>query len=303
MPSFLGVRVLNDFPLTALVPFIDWSPLFHAWQLKGTYPRIFDDASVGSRAKELFEDAWRLLERIVEGHSLRARGVYGFWSANSAGEDIQVFSEESRTRAIAAFHTLRQQIRKTEGDFNLALADFIAPKSSGIPDYLGAFAVTAGYGLAELCSRFENEHDDYNSIMAKALADRLAEAFAECLHKRVREEWGYGRDESLSTEDLIKERYRGIRPAPGYPAMPDHTEKQTLFNLLDANVNSGIQLTENYAMIPASSVCGLYFSHPDAQYFSVGKIGADQLEDYASRKGLTVAEMQRWLQPNLAVGI
>jgi 5-methyltetrahydrofolate--homocysteine methyltransferase len=303
MPSFLGVRVLDDFPLTALVPFIDWSPLFHAWQLKGTYPRIFDDASVGSRAKELFEDAWRLLERIVEGHSLRARGVYGFWSANSAGEDIQVFSEESRTRAIAAFHTLRQQIRKTEGDFNLALADFIAPKSSGIPDYLGAFAVTAGYGLAELCSRFENEHDDYNSIMAKALADRLAEAFAECLHKRVREEWGYGRDESLSTEDLIKERYRGIRPAPGYPAMPDHTEKQTLFNLLDANVNSGIQLTENYAMIPASSVCGLYFSHPDAQYFSVGKIGADQLEDYASRKGLTVAEMQRWLQPNLAVGI
>jgi len=285
------------------VPFIDWSPFFHAWQLKGTYPRIFDDVSVGSRAKELFEDAWRLLERIVEERSLQARGVYGFWPANSAGDDIQLFSEESRTRLLAAFHTLRQQIRKTEGDFNLALADFIAPKSSGIPDYLGAFAVTAGYGLAELCSRFENEHDDYNSIMAKALADRLAEAFAECLHKRVREEWGYGRDESLSTEDLIKELYRGIRPAPGYPAMPDHTEKRTLFTLLDAAVNSGIQLTENYAMIPASSVCGLYFSHPDAQYFSVGKIGADQLADYASRKGLTVAEMQRWLQPNLALGI
>jgi len=298
-PSFLGLRVLNDFPLTALVPFIDWSPFFHAWQLKGTYPRIFDDRSVGIRAKELFQDAWRLLERIVEEHSLQARGAYGFWPANSTCEDIQVFSEESRTRAVAAFHTLRQQIRKAEGDFNLALADFIAPQSSGIPDYLGAFAVTAGYGLAELCSRFEKEHDDYNSIMAKALADRLAEAFAECLHKRVREEWGYGRDESLSSEDLLKERYRGIRPAPGYPAMPDHTEKRTLFNLLDAEVNSGIELTENYAMIPASSVCGLYFSHPDAQYFSVGKIGADQLEDYAARKGMTVVEMQRWLRPNL----
>jgi len=291
--------VLNDFPLTALVPFIDWSPFFHAWQLKGTYPRIFDDRSVGIRAKELFQDAWRLLERIVQEHSLRARGVYGFWAANSTCEDIQVFSEESRTRAVAAFHTLRQQIRKAEGDFNLALADFIAPQSSGIPDYLGAFAVTAGYGLAELCSRFEKEHDDYNSIMAKALADRLAEAFAECLHKRVREEWGYGRDESLSSEDLLKERYRGIRPAPGYPAMPDHTEKRTLFNLLDAEVNSGIELTENYAMIPARSVCGLYFSHPDSQYFSVGRIGADQLEDYAARKGMTVAEMQRWLRPNL----
>jgi 5-methyltetrahydrofolate--homocysteine methyltransferase len=200
---------------------------------------------------------------------------------------------------VATFHTLRQQIRKQEGEYNYALADFIAPKSSGIPDYVGAFAVTAGHGLAELCARFEKEHDDYNSIMAKALADRLAEAFAECLHKRVREDWGYGRGESLSTEDLIKERYRGIRPAPGYPAMPDHTEKRILFDLLKAETNSGIQLTENYAMIPGSSVCGLLLSHPSAQYFSVGKIGRDQLEDYSTRKGMDVVEMERWLGPNL----
>ena len=298
-PSFLGIRVLEDYPLTALVPFIDWSPFFHAWQLKGTYPRIFEDRIVGSKAIELFQDGWGLLESIVADRSLRARAVYGFWPANSAGDDIQVFKDESRTCLVATVHTLRQQIRKAPGEFNYALADFIAPVSSGIPDYIGAFAVTTGGGLDELCARFEKEHDDYNSIIAKALADRLAEAFAECLHKRVREEWGYGRGESLSVEDLIKERYRGIRPAPGYPAMPDHTEKRTLFSLLEAETNSGIQLTENYAMIPASSVCGLYFSHPVAQYFSVGKIGEDQLRDYSARKGMDVAEGKRWLGPNL----
>jgi 5-methyltetrahydrofolate--homocysteine methyltransferase len=298
-PSLLGIQVLDDFPLTALVPFIDWSPFFHAWQLKGVYPRIFEDKLAGNKAQELFQDAWRLLESIVAERLLHARGVYGFWPANSENDDIQVFAGETRARVVATFHTLRQQIRKAEGEFNYALADFIAPKSSGIPDYIGCFAVTAGDGLAQLCARFEQEHDDYNSIMAKALADRLAEAFAECLHKRVREEWGFGRGESLSTEDLIKERYRGIRPAPGYPAMPDHTEKRTLFTLLGAASNSGIQLTENYAMIPASSVCGLYFSHAAAEYFSVGKIGHDQVQDYAARKGLSVAEIERWLRPNL----
>jgi len=298
-PSFLGIRILDDLPLTALAPFIDWSPFFHAWQLKGTYPRIFEDRIVGAKAIELFQDGWNLMESILEERSLKARGVYGFWPANSDGDDIRVFADESRTYVTTTFHTLRQQIRKAEGEVNFALADFVAPVSSGIPDYIGAFAVTAGSGLPEICARFEKENDDYNSIMAKALADRLAEAFAEYLHKRVREEWGYGHGESLSTEDLIKERYRGIRPAPGYPAMPDHTEKRILFDLLQAEENSGIQLTENFAMIPASSVCGLYFSHPDSQYFSVGKINRDQLEDYSARKGIAASEMERWLRPNL----
>jgi 5-methyltetrahydrofolate--homocysteine methyltransferase len=298
-PSFLGVHVLDDFPLTAVVPFIDWSPFFHVWQFKGTYPRILEDKVAGARANEVFRDAWRLLEDILASRSLRARAVYGFWPANSIGDDIQLFTNESRSQVTATFHTLRQQLRKAAGESNFALADFIAPQATGVADYIGAFAVTAGEGLTELCAKFERNHDDYNSIMAKALADRLAEAFAECLHKRVREEWGYGRGESLSTEDLIKERYRGIRPAPGYPAMPDHTEKQTLFQLLDAEKNAGIQLTETYAMMPASSVCGLYFAHPDAQYFSVGQIDRDQLEDYSARKGMNVTELERWLRPNL----
>jgi 5-methyltetrahydrofolate--homocysteine methyltransferase len=298
-PSFLGLQVLDEFPLTALVPFIDWSPLFHAWQLKGTYPRIFEDSIFGPRAIEVFQDAWGLLENIVADRSLHTRAVYGFWPANSVGDDIQLFSDESRTNVIATLHTLRQQTRKAEGEFNYALSDFIAPVSSGIPDYIGAFAVTAGIGVDELCAKFEREHDDYNSIMTKALADRLAEAFAECLHKKIREEWNYGKGESLSVEDLIKERYRGIRPAPGYPAQPDHTEKRTLFQLLDAEDKAGILLTENFAMMPASSVCGLYLSHPDALYFSVGRIGRDQLEDYAARKKTPVEEMERWLRPNL----
>jgi 5-methyltetrahydrofolate--homocysteine methyltransferase len=298
-PAFLGRRLLQDFPLTALVPFIDWSPLFHAWQLKGTYPRIFEDSIFGPRAIEVFQDAWALVEKIVAERSLQARGVFGFWLANSVGDDIQLFADESRTQVIATLHTLRQQIRKAEGEPNYALADFIAPLSSGIADYVGAFAVTAGVGVDELCAKFESQHDDYNSIMAKALADRLAEAFAEYLHKRIREEWVYGRGESLSVDDLIKERYRGIRPAPGYPAQPDHTEKRTLFDLLHAEKHVGIQLTESFAMMPASSVCGLYFSHPDAQYFSVGRIGRDQLEDYAARKKMPVEEMERWLRPNL----
>jgi 5-methyltetrahydrofolate--homocysteine methyltransferase len=298
-PSFTGTRLLSDLPLIELVPFIDWSPLFHAWEMRGTYPKILEDKIIGSRAKELFDDARRLLDKIVSERSLRAQGIYGFWPANAVGDDIQLYADESRTQTIATVHTLRQQIRKAQGEFQLALADFVAPNSAGVPDYIGAFAVTAGGGLQELCAKFEKDHDDYNSIMAKALADRFAEAFAEWLHKRAREEWGYGRGESLSNLDLLRERYRGIRPAPGYPAIPDHTEKRTLFDLLNAEENTGIQLTETYAMLPASSVCGLYFSHPAAQYFSVGKIGRDQVADYSKRKGVDVSQMERWLRPNL----
>jgi 5-methyltetrahydrofolate--homocysteine methyltransferase len=236
----------------------------------------------------------------VAERSIRARGVYGFWPAASVGDDIEIYADDSRNRVIGVFHTLRQQTRKAEGEFNHALADFIAPKSSGLPDYIGAFAVTAGEGLPELCARLEKEHDDYNSIMAKALADRLAEAFAEYLHKKAREEWGYGIGENLTKEELIQEKYRGIRPAPGYPASPDHTEKRMLFDLLQAERNAGIQLTENFAMMPASSVCGLYFSNPAARYFSVGKIGRDQVLDYQSRKGMDLPEIDRGLRPNLA---
>ena len=299
-PSFTGVHVLEDFPLTEIVPFIDWSPFFHTWELRGTYPKIFEDTVLGSKARELFDDAQRLLEIIVSERWLRARGVYGFWPANSMNDDIELYADESRTNLLAVFHTLRQQTRKAEGEFNYSLADYIAPKSLGIPDYIGAFAVTAGENLLEVCARFEKEHDDYNSIMAKALADRLAEAFAECLHKRAREQWGYGRDENLTNEDLVAGKYHGIRPAPGYPACPDHTEKRTLFDLLQAEKNTGILLTENFAMIPASSVCGLYFSSPAARYFSVGKIDRDQVRDYSTRKGMDLSVVERWLAPNLA---
>jgi 5-methyltetrahydrofolate--homocysteine methyltransferase len=299
-PAFTGLRVLNDVVLGELVPFIDWSPLFHAWELRGTYPKILEDKITGSKASELFADAQQLLKQIVEHHLLQARGAYGFWPASAVGDDIEIYRDNSRQQVLATFHTLRQQLRKAEGEVNQALADFIAPKSTGVPDYIGAFVVTSGVGLEQLCAEFEKEHDDYSSIMAKALADRLAEAFAEWLHKRVREDWGYGRGEKLTPEDLISERYRGIRPAPGYPALPDHTEKRTLFGVLQAERSTGVQLTENYAMMPASSVCGLYFSHPAARYFSVGKIGRDQVEDYSARKAMPVQEIERWLGPNLA---
>jgi 5-methyltetrahydrofolate--homocysteine methyltransferase len=294
VPEFTGLKVLREVPLSDLVPYIDWTPFFHTWELKGSYPRILQDPTIGPRAAELFADAQKLLKRIVEQRLLTARAVYGFFRANSVGDDIEVYSEPTRM-----LHTLRQQTRKAEGESNIALADFIAPKSTGIPDYIGAFAVTAGIGLPQLCEQFEKDHDDYNSIMAKALADRLAEASAEYLHKKVRNDWGYGRIEKLSPDDLIAERYRGIRPAPGYPAQPDHTEKRTIFDLLDAERNADIQLTESFAMMPASSVSGLYFSHPQARYFSVGKIDRDQVEDYSRRKRIDVAEMERWLRPIL----
>ncbi|MDX2029046.1 MAG: methionine synthase [Blastocatellia bacterium] len=299
VPEFTGLRALDKFPLEKIVPFIDWSPFFHTWELAGVYPRILEDPVVGVQARKLYEDARALLDRIVREKLLTARGVYGFWPANAVGDDIEVYADGARSRVLTTFHTLRQQIEKRPGQYNQALADFIAPKSSGRIDYLGAFAVTAGIGVDALCARFDADHDDYNSIMTKALADRLAEAFAEYLHQQARRDWGYGAREDLSHEDLIKERYRGIRPAPGYPACPDHTEKRRLFELLGVEQNAGIQLTESFAMLPASSVSGLYFSSPDAQYFAVGRIERDQVEEYAERKGLPVAEVERWLSPNL----
>jgi 5-methyltetrahydrofolate--homocysteine methyltransferase len=321
-PSFLGVRVDRRFPLVEIVPYIDWTPFFQTWELRGRYPEILDDPVAGARARELFEDARCLLMRIVDEELLGAFAVHGFFPANSVGDDIELYTDESRSRVLTTLHTLRQQIdksdqRPTTNDQRqepgarsqepgaraeracLALADFIAPKETGIADYLGAFAVTTGHGLEALTARFRQEHDDYSAILATALADRLAEAFAELLHKRAREEWGYGRDENLSYEDLIRERYRGIRPAAGYPACPDHTEKRLLFDLLGVEEATGITLTENYAMLPVSSVSGLYFAHPEARYFGVGRIGRDQVEEYAARKGMDVATVERWLRPNL----
>jgi len=299
-PSFLGTRVLDDMSLHDLVPFIDWTPFFHTWELKGRYPKIFEDTIVGSKAKELFDDAQALLQEIIDTQLLKAKGIYGFYPANSVEDDIQVYSDESRTQVVTTFHTLRQQMEKPKGDENYALSDFIAPKSTGLNDYIGGFAVTTGIGVQSLCERFDKDHDDYNSIMTKALADRLAEAFAEWMHREARKEWGYGQDENFSNEELIRERYRGIRPAAGYPASPDHTEKPVLFELLDVEKHTGIKLTETYAMLPASSVSGLYFAHPQAKYFGVGKIDKDQVLDYAKRKNMDLAIVERWLGPNLS---
>ena len=299
-PSWLGSRVISPFPLAEIVPYIDWTPFFHVWELRGRYPEILDDKAVGVRARELYGDARELLQHIVSGELLTARAVYGFFPANSDGDDILVFGEDEPSRRIAVFHTLRQQTAKPDGQYNQALADFIAPVDGGLQDYLGVFAVTAGLGVEELCARFEADQDDYRSIMTKALADRLAEALAEVLHRMVREDWGSGRDEQLGIEDLIRERYRGIRPAAGYPACPDHTEKQILFDLLRVEERIGMRLTESYAMLPASSVSGLYFAHPEARYFAVGKIDRDQVMDYSRRKGMEVGVVERWLAPYLA---
>ncbi|MGA2570241.1 MAG: methionine synthase [Terracidiphilus sp.] len=298
-PGFLGARALRDFPLATLREFIDWSPFLHVWELKGVYPRIFEDQKQGEQARQLFSEANALLDRIVEEKLLTARGVYGFFPANAVGDDIEIYADSARSTALARLHFLRQQSDREGSEPCRSLADFVAPKESGLADHIGAFAVTSGIGLKELCNQFRAAHDDYNAIMAEALADRLAEAFAECLHKRVRQEWGYGRSENLSIEDLIHEKYRGIRPAPGYPACPDHTEKGTIWHLLDVAKNAGIELTESYAMWPGSSVSGFYFAHPESRFFSLGKIDRDQVEDYAQRKGMTVAEVERWLGPNL----
>jgi 5-methyltetrahydrofolate--homocysteine methyltransferase len=285
--------------LDDLIPYIDWSPFFHTWELRGRYPAIFDDPTVGQQARELFDDAQKLLERISSEKLLSARGVYAFWPAKAIGDDVDVYTDETRTERLATFHFLRQQMKKPSGQFNHSLADFIAPQDSNSLDYLGGFAVTAGIGADELAKVFAADHDDYNSILTKALADRLAEAFAEFLHREVRIAWGFGRDEKLSQEELLREKYRGIRPAAGYPASPDHTEKSTLFRLLDAEKTTGIALTESFAMHPGASVSGLYFSHPDSKYFGVGKIGDDQVRDYAARKNESADYVEKWLAPNL----
>ncbi len=299
-PAFLGVRVFDNYPLQELVDRIDWTPFFQTWELPGHYPAILEDPVAGAAARPLFEDAKKLLERIVCNRLLRARAVVGFWPAAAAGDDIELYTDETRTQPLSVVHTLRQQMAKAAGRPNLALADYVAPRDSGRPDYLGGFAVTTGHGLAGLVAGFEQANDDYSAILAKALADRLAEAFAERMHERVRRElWGYAPAEALTNAQLVQEAYQGIRPAPGYPACPDHTEKQTLFDLLDAEAHTGIRLTESFAMTPAAAVSGWYFWHPDARYFGVGKIGRDQVEDYARRKGMPVETVERWLAPNL----
>jgi 5-methyltetrahydrofolate--homocysteine methyltransferase len=300
-PHFLGVQVFDRYPLAELVPFIDWSPFFQTWELAGSYPKILDDAVVGEQARTLLKDAKAMLERLVAEEWLTARAAIGFFPANRRGDDLVLYTDDSRTEPTAVLHHLRQQAVKPPGQPNYALSDFVAPADSGAADYLGAFAVTAGIGIEQHLDAFAAQHDDYSSIMLKALADRLAEAFAECLHQRVRREfWGYAPEEHFSNAQLIAEEYRGIRPAPGYPACPDHTEKATLFRLLDAEANTDIRLTESYAMYPASSVSGWYFAHPAARYFNVGKLGRDQVEDYARRKGLELAAAERWLAPSLA---
>ena len=298
-PADLGIHTIADQPLEELISYIDWSPFFHTWELRGRYPTIFEHPTIGPKAKELYDDARRLLDEMVTKRLLTAKGVYGFFAAASIGDDLELYNDASRKTVLTTLHHLRQQSEKPTGQPNLSLADYVAPKDSGRQDFIGAFAVTAGLGLDELCKRFDRDHDDYNSIMAKALADRLAEAFAECLHKRVRAEWGYGKTEQLTNEDLIREKYRGIRPAPGYPACPDHTEKRLLFDLLSAEKSTGITLTESFAMLPAASVSGFYLAHPEARYFAVGKIGKDQVEDYARRKGMDLRTVERWLSPNL----
>jgi 5-methyltetrahydrofolate--homocysteine methyltransferase len=300
-PSFIGVQELNDYSLAEISPYIDWTPFFQTWELSGRYPKILQDEIIGDAARNLFHDAQAMLKRIIDEKWLSANAVFGLFPANSVNsDDIEIYTDESRSRVAMTWHNLRQQMVKPEDKPNLSLGDFIAPKESGVADYIGAFAVTTGIGIDERVAEFESKHDDYNSIMLKALADRLAEAFAELLHARVRREfWGYAADEQISTEDLIDEKYRGIRPAPGYPACPDHTEKRALFELLDAPNKAGITLTESFAMLPTAAVSGFYFSHPQSQYFATAKADKDQIEDYAQRKGLSLEETERWLAPAL----
>jgi 5-methyltetrahydrofolate--homocysteine methyltransferase len=299
-PKVSGVQVLADYDLAQLVPCLDWAPFFQTWDLAGSYPAILDDPKVGETARQVFADGQAMLERIVAEKWLSANGVFGLFPANAVGDDVEIYTDDSRRTLRLTWHNLRQQQLRPEGKPNYCLSDFIAPKDSGVADYVGAFAVTAGLGIEKKLAEFAAQHDDYNAILLKALADRLAEAFAEHLHQRVRREfWGYADDEALSSEELIAEKYRGIRPAAGYPACPDHTEKGPLFALLDAENHTGMALTESFAMHPAASVSGFYLAHPEARYFAVTKIGRDQLEDYAKRKGMTLAEAERWLAPVL----
>jgi 5-methyltetrahydrofolate--homocysteine methyltransferase len=298
-PTFTGVRVLSDVPLATLREYIDWTPFFHTWELKGVFPRILEHEKYGEQARTLFAEGNALLDKIVKEKLLAARGVYGLFPAHGVGDDVELYTDAGRGTVLERFHFLRQQTAKTDGEPSRSLGDFVAPREAGLRDHLGAFAVTTGIGLPELVAKFKAQNDDYNAIMAEALADRLAEAFAEYLHQRVRNEWSYGHGEDLTKEQLIKEEYRGIRPAAGYPACPDHTEKGTLWRLLDVEKNAGMKLTESYAMWPGSSVSGLYFAHPQSRYFTLGKIDRDQVADYAARKEMSVPEIERWLSPNL----
>ena len=298
-PGFLGTRVISPYPIERLAPYIDWAPFFHAWELPGHFPGILEDPVIGDRAKELLHDGRALLEQLGKSGQLKARAVYGFFHANSVGDDIELYADEERSQVVATVHTLRQQVDKKADPYHRALSDFVAPRETGILDSLGAFVVTAGIGVAAMVSDFQADHDDYNAIMVRLLADRLAEALAEAIHKQARDDWGFGLQEHLSPDDLAHERYRGIRPAPGYAACPDHTEKGILFDLLQAPDRIGVELTESFAMTPAASVSGLFLAHPEARYFAVGKIDRDQIADYAARKGMSVPEVERWLSPIL----
>jgi 5-methyltetrahydrofolate--homocysteine methyltransferase len=316
-PSFLGTKTFVDYPLEELAKYIDWGPFFWAWELRGKFPEILDHPERGEEARKLLADGKQLLDKIIEHKWLQARGVYGFWPAASLGDDVLVYEDESRTTELARFHFLRQQWLPQKGtgtelrsepvpnvrDCYYSLADFVAPLESGRHDYLGGFAVTGGMGSAELVARLEADNDDYSAIMSKVLADRLAEAFAECLHEMARVNWGFGRDENLTIEQMIAERYRGIRPAPGYPGLPDHTEKRNLFDLMRVESQIGMTLTESYMMVPPASVCGFYFSHPASHYFAINRITRDQVEDYARRKGFKLKEAQQWLAPVLGYDV
>jgi 5-methyltetrahydrofolate--homocysteine methyltransferase len=300
-PAFLGTKSFTQYDLTELVPLIDWTPFFQSWELTGRFPQIFDDPKQGEAARTLYKDAIELLDRIVKEKWFEARAVIGFWPANAQGDDIVLYKDDTRKEKLATLHTLRQQMPRRDARPNIALSDFVAPAETKVPDYIGAFVVTTGIGEDEKADEFKKKNDDYNAILVKALADRLAEAFAERMHQRVRKEfWAYDAGETLSNEDLIAEKYRGIRPAPGYPAQPDHTEKATIFELLDASNATSVQLTESFAMWPGAAVSGLYFSHPESAYFGVGRIDRDQVEDYAARKGWTVEVTERWLAPLLS---
>jgi 5-methyltetrahydrofolate--homocysteine methyltransferase len=292
--------VFEDYDLGDIVPYIDWTPFFHTWELRGSYPKILDDPQKGEEARKLFDDARLMLEKIISEKWLEARAVIGFYAANADGDDVEVYTDASRNEVATTFHFLRQQQQKPPGKPNYCLSDFVAPGSTGLNDYLGFFAATAGIGIENKLAEYEGDHDDYHAIMLQALADRLAEAFAELMHERVRKEfWGYARNEKLDNAARIKEEYTGIRPAPGYPACPEHTEKGLLWAALNVEQNTGITLTESFAMMPAASVSGLYFSHPDARYFAVGKINRDQVEDYAKRKGMDIEEAESWLAATL----
>ena len=303
-PPTMGLKVFNNYDLNLLTRTIDWTPFFKTWELAGRYPTIMDDPIIGVEAQKLFNDAQEMLKQIIREKWLTARAVIGFWPANAVGDDIELYEDDSRQKVTLTLHTLRQQMQRDRSrkDIrpNAALADFVAPKDTGVPDYLGGFAVTAGLQIEEKLADFQRDHDDYSSILLKALADRLSESFAEHMHERVRKEfWAYNPNEKFTNDELVEEKYRGIRPAPGYPACPDHTEKESLWKILDVEKNTGIKLTDSFAMLPTASVSGFYFAHPLATYFGVGKIGKDQVKDYAHRKDMTIEEVERWLSPNL----